>query len=79
LISPPPLANQVWPALTTVRKPITAMAAQAAELLLRQLKGEVLEASPHVIASQLTFRQSTGPAKNRRRAKSRSEQSVVET
>ena len=29
-----PLASQVWPALTTIRQPIPAMAAQAAELLL---------------------------------------------
>jgi LacI family transcriptional regulator len=63
-----PLASQVWPALTTIRQPIPAMAAQAAALLLRQLRGEVPDAAPQVIQSSLTFRQSTGPARNRRRA-----------
>jgi len=74
-----PLASQVWPALTTIRQPIPAMAAEAAALLLRQLRGEPIETSAHVIASELTFRQSTGPARNRRRARVVSERPEVET
>ena len=35
-----PLASQVWPALNTIRQPICDMAAEAAELLLRTLRGE---------------------------------------
>jgi len=60
-----PLASQVWPALTTIRQPIPAMAAKAAELLLKRLRGEAEDRSEHVLAATLTFRQSTGPAPNR--------------
>jgi LacI family transcriptional regulator len=60
-----PLASQVWPALSTVRQPVPSMAARAAELLLRQLRGEDEDRSGHVIECTLTFRQSTGPARNR--------------
>src|ERR1700722_12603993 len=60
-----PLASQVWPALTTIRQPISDMAAEAAELLLRPLRGGRAENSKHMLPSTLTFRQSTGPAPNR--------------
>ncbi len=60
-----PLASQVWPALTTIRQPIPAMAAQAAELLLRQLRGEPYDRSGHVVESALMFRQSHGPSPDR--------------
>lgn len=60
-----PLASQVWPALTTIRQPIPVMSARAAELLLRQLRGEPDDRSGHIVESTLTFRQSTGPAPNR--------------
>ena len=60
-----PLASQVWPALTTIRQPIPAMAAQAAELLLRQLRGEPYDHSGHVVESALMFRQSHGPSRDR--------------
>jgi LacI family transcriptional regulator len=84
-----PLASQVWPTLTTIRQPIPAMASQAAQLLFRQLRGEAADATSHIIQSTLTFRQSTGPARNRnmverarnrRRAKAQAgERSVVES
>jgi LacI family transcriptional regulator len=60
-----PLASQVWPALTTIRQPIPAMAAEAAELLLRQLRGEPYDPSGHVVESALMFRQSHGPCRDR--------------
>jgi LacI family transcriptional regulator len=60
-----PLASQVWPALTTIRQPIPAMSAAAAQLLLRQLRADALDETPHVLASSITIRQSTGPAPNR--------------
>ncbi|HKE97118.1 MAG TPA: LacI family DNA-binding transcriptional regulator [Povalibacter sp.] len=60
-----PLASQVWPALTTIKQPVPAMSARAAELLLRQLRGEPDERGGHIIESSLTFRQSTGPAADR--------------
>jgi LacI family transcriptional regulator len=62
-----PLASQVWPALTTIRQPISDMAAEAAELLLRALSGGPADHSKHMLPSSLTFRQSTGPAPNRAR------------
>ena len=62
-----PLASQVWPALTTIRQPISDMAAEAAELLLRTLRGEPADNTKHMLPSTLTFRQSTGPAPNRAR------------
>jgi LacI family transcriptional regulator, galactose operon repressor len=60
-----PLASQVWPALTTIRQPIPAMAAQAAQLLLQQLRRVTDSGAVHVVESVLTFRQSTGPAPGR--------------
>jgi LacI family transcriptional regulator len=61
-----PLASQVWPALTTIRQPISAMSAKAAELLLQQLRGEPEDKTAHVVESSVTFRQSTGPAHNQK-------------
>jgi LacI family transcriptional regulator len=62
-----PLASQVWPALTTIRQPITDMAAEAVQLLLSTLTGQPAEDLQHVLPASLTFRQSTGPAPNRAR------------
>lgn len=67
-----PLASEVWPALTTVRQPIIEMSARAADLLLRQLRGESEERTAHVLESLVTFRQSTGPAHNQKLAQVRS-------
>jgi LacI family transcriptional regulator len=67
-----PLASQVWPALTTIRQPISAMSAKAADLLLQQLRGEPEDRAAHVLESSLTFRQSTGPAHNQKLAQVRS-------
>jgi LacI family transcriptional regulator len=61
-----PLASQVWPALTTIRQPISAMSAKAAELLLQQLRDEPEDKAAHVLESSVTFRQSTGPARNQK-------------
>jgi LacI family transcriptional regulator len=61
-----PLASQVWPALTTIRQPISAMSAKAADLLLQQLRGEPEDRTAHVLESTVTFRQSTGPAHNQK-------------
>jgi len=69
-----PLTQQVWPALTTIKQPIQMMAAQAAQLLIAQLRGAPQDQTEHILESTLTFRQSTGPARNRdfaERARSR--------
>ena len=77
-----PLASQVWPALTTIKQPIPAMAALAADLLIKRLRGESDPGATHVLPSSLTFRQSTAPAphrtalarvRNQRRARSAAE------
>jgi LacI family transcriptional regulator len=60
-----PLASQVWPALTTIKQPILAMSAAAAQLLLTQLREELTTSTPHVLPSSITIRQSTGPAPSR--------------
>ena len=62
-----PLASQVWPPLTTIRQPISDMAAQAVEILLSTLRGEPVSTPKHLLPATLTFRQSTGPAPNRAR------------
>jgi len=56
-----PLANQIWPFLTTIRQPTHDMAQLAAELLIRRLRGESPEGVKRVLQSELVFRDSTGP------------------
>jgi LacI family transcriptional regulator len=56
-----PLAQQVWPPLTTVRQPTYEMAQLATQLLLRLLKGESPEVVHHVLPATLVIRGSTGP------------------
>jgi LacI family transcriptional regulator, galactose operon repressor len=62
-----PLASQVWPPLTTIRQPVSDMAAEAVEILLATLRGEPAATSKHLLPAALTFRQSTGPAPHRAR------------
>ncbi|AYV49201.1 transcriptional regulator [Caulobacter flavus] len=59
-----PGAKVVWPQLTTVRQPIQAMAAAAADLLLSgDLKGEDGGPPPsRLLDFELVVRESTGPA-----------------
>ncbi len=55
------LAQQIYPALTTVRQPLAKMAEQAAKALIEDVgKGE-LEPGAEVIPSMLQLRESTGP------------------
>lgn len=54
-----PAAEQIWPGLTTVRQPIAAMAQQAAQLLLLQLKStEPFTAQHQRVKSSLIHRES---------------------
>ena len=53
------LAQQIYPALTTVRQPLVAMAERAGRLLLG---GAVEDPGNRVVASELVIRESTGPA-----------------
>jgi LacI family transcriptional regulator len=61
-----PIAQQIYPSLTTVRQPVRSMAAAATEMLLSQLRsGPANDAAP-VIASSIQIRESTGPCRTRR-------------
>ena len=56
-----PLAERLWPRLTTVRHPVEQVSRLATELLLSQLKGEEAIFDPDLIHSELVIRESTGP------------------
>ena len=55
-----PLANQVWPALSTVRQPIEPMAAMAVQLLIAKLRNAKDIPSDVLIRSELVLRETTG-------------------
>jgi LacI family transcriptional regulator, galactose operon repressor len=58
-----PLATTIWPALTTVRQPVAAMARKAVELLLEEIRkrrlGESLEPLQHFMSFTLVKRESS--------------------
>lgn len=54
-----PVAHQIYPALTTVRQPTAAMAAQATRLLIQQIKGAPLPVL-EPLKCELIERESTG-------------------
>jgi LacI family transcriptional regulator len=54
-----PIADKVWPPLTTVRLPIRQMGALAARKLLAQERGEPLEGQDSAVTPALVVRQST--------------------
>ena len=58
-----PLAEAIWPALTTIRQPTRLMGEKATELLLRGLdkRGEDGEVEVSRIDSEIIIRESTGP------------------
>jgi LacI family transcriptional regulator len=59
-----PLATTLWPTLTTVRQPVSAMAKGAVDLLIREIgaarAGAQLLPVDRVIAHELIVRQSSG-------------------
>ena len=60
-----PIASSVWPALTTVRQPIAAMARAALEMVLAQLRRPARlegELRDRLHAHRLIVRESSGPA-----------------
>jgi LacI family transcriptional regulator len=54
-----PLASQVWPALSTVRQPIEAMAANAVQLLIAKLREQPDIPVEVMIRSELVLRETT--------------------
>lgn len=55
-----PLAEQVWPPLTTVRQPIHPIARLATNLLIDLLEGKTLPILHHELPTELVLRESTG-------------------
>ena len=60
-----PLATTIWPTLTTIRQPITAMARKALEMLLREItlrrQGKTLAPCQQFLNFSLIRRESSGP------------------
>ena len=55
-----PTASHVWPPLTTVRQPITEMAARATELLIHQLQGGDVSKKESAYNCEIVVRASSG-------------------
>jgi LacI family transcriptional regulator len=60
------VASMIWPELTTIRQPISAMARLAADMLIENSPRRSLPApSPrHVLEHQLIVRSSTAPPRS---------------
>ena len=56
------LARQVYPALTTINQPLSAMAEQAAWTLIESARGSKPAAGHEIIPATIQIRDSTGPA-----------------
>ena len=56
-----PLAERLWPRLTTMRHPVESLARIAADLLIRHLNGEKVAFDPETLHTELVIRQSTAP------------------
>jgi LacI family transcriptional regulator len=56
------LAQQIYPALTTIRQPLRAMAEAASRALIDGVRGAPHDASLETIPGTIQVRESTGPA-----------------
>ncbi len=56
------LAQQIYPALTTIEQPLEAMAKRAAEVLLEQNRGGDALRGMEIVPATIKIRESTGPA-----------------
>jgi len=57
-----PLAQQIYPALTTIRQPVRSMSETAVELLMDQVRARPPSDKPRMIDAELRIRESTGAA-----------------
>ena len=69
------LATSVWPELTTVKQPISAMAEAALELMIADLRSHVSrtprKSTERVLSHAMIIRESSGPPASAKRKKSR--------
>ena len=56
-----PLAQQIFPALTTVRQPLREMAEHAAGMLIENLRTPTTTPGPDTVEGEIVVRDSTGP------------------
>ncbi len=61
-----PIGQQMFPALTTIRQPVEAMAMTATDLLLGQLRGVIHTSKLILLESVIQLRESTGPGPHSR-------------
>ena len=59
------LAQQVYPALTTIRQPLAAMADRAVMKLVESTRGKKSMEETAIVPGALKIRESTGPAPTR--------------
>ena len=57
-----PLAQQIFPALTTIKQPLRKMAEVGAQALIDQLQSKKTSPELITIQSELVLRDTTGPA-----------------
>jgi LacI family transcriptional regulator len=55
------LAQQIFPALTTINQPLTTMAETAATMLIDALRGRTEPLGSQVVSAEIMIRESTGP------------------
>lgn len=59
------LAQQIYPALTTIRQPLAAMAQAASQALIDGSRGRPHETGPEIVPGTIRKRESTGPVSER--------------
>ena len=64
-----PLAQQIYPSLTTIRQPVRTMAETAVEILMADVRSRPAIEKPHTIAAVLKIRESTGPTPSKARSR----------
>lgn len=57
-----PLAQQIYPSLTTIRQPVRSMAERAVEILMDQMRSTPATEERDAVEAMLKVRESTGPA-----------------
>ena len=72
-----PLAQQIYPALTTIRQPVRSMAESAVEILMDEIRSKPAPEKTLMIDAELRIRESTGPAPSESRSKRKTARSAA--